>query len=877
MDSITLIGLFLGIVGFISAMFTIWPFFGISGPEKLLENPVRSTVIVIGTLVIAVVFCYIIIYLLKFFQRNEAPVLSTNSSSEQNDMIDISHLPRPSTELVGRDSELTQLTNALENQEVYIAYICAGGGVGKSALTFTWLQNMQPSYHGVTKVFAWSFYSQGSHDTQNSSVPFFQVALPFFGFIGELPKDDVEKGRVLARCLRNQSFILVLDGLEPLQHPSYILDGELKDVAIKEFLVEVHFCGLAQKRGLIVISSRQPLVESDAWSKKRYLIINLQTLSNTNGRILLDKLGVKGREDELEQASEDMGGHALALVLLGKMLVSQFAGKIERRDRLPPLSTDARLGGHALRVLRWYEQYWKTSFWLAFLLSIRGTSFLRRWESKERNFLNLLSLFDRPMGLAEKEILVKKAQCAAPLRALSDVSWQQLEKTLENASLLLRSEEVRTYWDCHPLIRDYFSQCFQKTQPELFYQAHYVLFEYYQSIPTKQQPDTLEELEPLYQAVVHGCLAGEYYKAGFDVYWKRILREKEYYSQAKLGAYSRDLTALAAFFSQGQGWSQPVEHGLTDENQAWFLGTASFCLMSLGRLTEAVESRQAELIFHERMENWRKAARTAQNLVDLMMPLGRLAEAKLSAQQAIDYANKSGDLYGQMKSYAYLATVCHRQGQFTRAIEAFETAEQFQKQSEPELPQMYALWGFRYCSLLLEQVTDNKDAVQQVLARGKYILEIAEGKKLLFDISLGHLTLARAYFKLGQMEQTATYFDQAVEGIHKAGKIDRTPPFSIGRAHFYLHQQRIEEARRDLEEARQIIYRSGMKLYEVDYHLAMCEYCHLTQQLSESEQHLNKARALIQATGYRSRDVKVLELAQIICPMGAKQTYRVST
>ncbi len=872
MSGITLVGLFSSIVNFLSNIFMMLPFFGVTSPEKLAESKI---VLFIGALLVIIVFSYGVVKWL--IQRDKISIISQDSSNVPNDTIDISRLPRPSTELVGRINELTQLTNALTNEKVYVAYIWAGGGVGKSALAFTWLQNMQPDYHGVKKVFAWSFYSQGSHDTQNSSVPFFQVALPFFGFVGDIPKDDVDKGRALAKCLRNQSFILVLDGLEPLQHPSYILDGELKDVAIKEFLTEVHFYGLSQKMSLVVISSRQPLVESDAWSKNRYITIELQTLSNEDGRVLLDKLGVKGKREELEQASGDMGGHALALVLLGKMLVSQFVGKIERRDQLPPLSADAKLGGHALRVLRWYEQYWKTPFWLALLLKIPGTSFLRRWESKERNFLNLLSLFDRPMGLAEKDVLVKKAQCTAPLRALTDMNWLRLEKTLENASLLLRSEGERTYWDCHPLIRDHFSQCFQKTQPESFRQAHLVLFEYYQSVVSiEQQPNTVEELDPLYQAVVHGCLAGEYYKAGYDVYWLRILREKKYYSQENLGAYSRDLTVLAAFFPHG--WARPVEHGLTEINQAWLLGMASSCLMSLGRLTEAVEPRQVCLKLYENMENWRAAARTAQHLVDLMMPLGRLAEAEQLAQQAITYANQSKDLSKQMTSHAYLATVHHRQGKFASAIEAFKIAEQFQNQWEPDSSIMYSFCGFRYCSLLLE-TTDEVDDVNKVLERGQYILTKAQTKEKSFDISLGYLTLARAHFKLGQMEQTATYFDQAaiyfdqaatyfdqaVAGIHKAGKIDRTPPFSIGRARFYLRQQRVEEAQRDLEEARQIIHRSGMKLYEVDYHLVMCEYYHLTKQFSESKHHLSEAKRLINnVTGYYSRNIQVAELEAML-------------
>ena len=88
---------------------------------------------------------------------------------------------------------MAQITAAFVEEKTKIVTIIAGGGVGKSALTWNWLQQMQPNYGGSELVFGWSFYSQGSHQTANSSAPFFQEALPFFGFEGKLPSDEIEK------------------------------------------------------------------------------------------------------------------------------------------------------------------------------------------------------------------------------------------------------------------------------------------------------------------------------------------------------------------------------------------------------------------------------------------------------------------------------------------------------------------------------------------------------------------------------------------------------------------------------------------------------------------------------------------------------------
>jgi len=453
------------------------------------------------------------------------------------------------------------------------------------------------------------------------------------------------------------------------------------------------------------------------------------------------------------------------------------------------------------------------------------------------------------MGLVEKNELVKKADCASPLRDLNQIEWQQLEKTLENTGVLVYNEGMRTQWDCHPLIRSYFAQQFKETRPDQFQQAHLVLFEYYQKVPQKQQPDTLEELEPLYRAVVHGCLAGEYQKALYAVYWKRIRRGKEGYSTHKLGAYSQDLTALAAFFPQR--WLQPVQQGLSEADQAWLLGEASLCLMSLGRLTEAVEPRKVALKIHIKVENWIESSKDAKHLVKLWLSLGRLKEAADAATQAIDYAEKSADLSQQWASYAYRATVLHRQGQMTQAQQDFIAAEQLQQQCPPFNPQLFSLSGFQYCAWLLDQPDVD---LLQVVARGEDALEKSKTYAESLGIPCDQLTLARAYRQLGNTTQATDYFEKAVSGIREANQTLFLPMFLIDRANFYLDQQQFDEALRDLTEAWQIIKRSDMKLYAVDYHLAMSRYARVKQP-EAVQSHEDEAKRLIDATGYYLRKV----------------------
>ncbi len=804
---------------------------------------------------------------LQQLQNTLAQILGRDPFIE--DHADIRRLPRPLARLVGRAAELQQLDQALFDDKVRVVVLEAGGGVGKSALSFAWLQAMQPDYHGYAKVFAWSFYSQDLHETYTSSAEFFQAALPFLGYTAELPTDDVEKGRALAQLLKVQPILLILDGLEPLQHPPQVLDGELKDSALKALLDDVYAQGC---HGLVLVSSRQPVVELDEWDAAYYRHLPLATLPAVDGARLLTHLGVNGFAADLQAACEELGGHALALVLLGRLLKQRFNGLIERRDCLPPLWEEPKKGGHALRVLKFYET--------------QGSESQDTWP-RVQAVLFLLGLFDRPMGLLEHDALLKKADIAAPLRDLDELAWQRLEQHLEQAGLLLTAHiksasfydennpAFRTEWDTHPLIRSYFGHRFAHIQPEAFCQAHQVLFEYYQAVPGQQQPDSLQDLQPLYRAVVHGCLAGEYKNTLYDVYNERIQRKKGY-SVRELGAYSQNLTALTAFFPQG--WNQPVQQGLSEGDQAWLLAVASFCLMSLGRLSEAVKPRQADLKLSKKIGDWEGASNTAQNLVNLYLPLGRVDEATQAAQQALDYAQQAEDLFEQIASQAYLGHGLHRQGEEAAALQAFVRAEALQAQRQPDTPQLYSLAGFLYCALLLDQA-ETAEAVQQVVARGEYALKIGKRNNHLLTIALDHLTLARAHWRLQQPPTAAEYFQQAVAGIRKASFTLYLPFFLIDRANFYLEHcmrdhasgkgvlpEPFQQAQADLQEAGNIIRRCGMKLYQVDWHLAMARLEDLKAAQPaqapatslptpdvDAAQHRTQARDLIKLTGYKLR------------------------
>ena len=134
-------------------------------------------------------------------------------------VVAISGLPETGYErLVGREAELTRLDEAWSDGKTNILSLIAEGGAGKSALVNEWLTRLQAdSYRGAERVLGWSFYSQGSKERATAADAFLDWALDKLGVQVETTSASA-KGEAIAEALTKRRVLLVLDGVEPLQH-----------------------------------------------------------------------------------------------------------------------------------------------------------------------------------------------------------------------------------------------------------------------------------------------------------------------------------------------------------------------------------------------------------------------------------------------------------------------------------------------------------------------------------------------------------------------------------------------------------------------------------------------------------------------------------
>ncbi|MEE8583799.1 MAG: hypothetical protein V3T83_03000 [Acidobacteriota bacterium] len=265
------------------------------------------------------------------------------------------------------------------------------------------------------------------------------------------------------------------------------------------------------------------------------------------------------------------------------------------------------------------------------------------------------------------------------------------------------------------------------------------------------------------------------------------------------------------------------------------------------------------------------------------------------ARHSVELADRSGDAEERMINRTTLADGLHQSGDLAQARSLFQQAEQMQKEMQPQYPLLYSLQGYQYCELLLggcEALAWTPPAPQtlsvpsrpQALSRCREVRERAE-KVLqraatdphnpILDFALDQLTLGRTFLLEAALDAPSPdllspaqhHLDRAVTGLRQAGRQDDMPRGLIARAQLRRFQFQhsgdeafAQQAQLDLAEAAQIASRGPMPLSQADIHLEQSRLHHALGNLNQAREHLTKAKAIIEKTGYHRRDQEVMAL-----------------
>ena len=497
--------------------------------------------------------------------------------------ISVARLPITANIVFGREEDIAFLDAAWSDPQINVVTIVAWAGVGKSTLVNHWLRRIaREHYRSAELVFGWSFYRQGSRGQSASADEFLDAALAWFGDPNPRIGTAWEKGERLARLVTHRRTLLVLDGLEPLQHPPGPQEGRLREPSLQTLLREL----AAFNAGLCVITTRLPIADIADHEHGSARCRELDQLSSAAGVELLRVLGVKGDEAELRTASDEFSGHCLALTLLGSYLTDALDGDIRRREEVSKrLAHDVRKGAHARAIMESYQTWFG--------------------EGPELSVLRILGLFDRPADAKAVESLLKSPAIGGLTESLTDLSptgWRTILAKLRRARLLAAEDPHNLgNLDAHPLVREFFGEQLRSEQTDAWKECNRRLYHYYRSL-APQLPDSFREMEPLFLATVCGCNAGLFREALHEVYIARIQRGDASFAAKILGARGALLSVLAHFFEPGR-WGSLMEttvdgQNLTAEDQVFVLMQAGLNL-SATRGFSAPEAR----ICYERAES----------------------------------------------------------------------------------------------------------------------------------------------------------------------------------------------------------------------------------------------------------------------------------
>jgi tetratricopeptide (TPR) repeat protein len=697
-------------------------------------------------------------------------------------------------EWTGRDELLKQITSDWMNPQKHVTGLIGFGGEGKSSLARMWVETLNVGRSTFDGLFWWGFYENRSVDE------FLEAALNYLsgGRIDprQVPSSST-RAQIIGAMLGSGRYLFVLDGLEVMQHQEGDQYGLLQSNDLRDLLT---FFARPDNQSFCLITSRAPLL--DLMEYTTYTHRDVDRLLPADGRALLKRLGVHpsptlgrgvgGEADAaLDKVVSDWDGHALTLSLLGSYLSEHFGGDLTHLADIPVPTADEPRYERVHRVLRRYDEH---------------------LTDTEREFLKLFSAFRTPVHEDAFEKVF--APLLANIGARHVVPLPEMVTRLVAYRILRHDAASKTY-TAHPLIRNHYFALFTKGGASQEKVAHEQIKDYYLSIAgdTPEYP-ALDDLKPLIEVVHHACQAGAYDEA------HKICRERIYQSNTRvlvnqLSAWETAYSLMLEFFPSGDTSQEPEVSDSGDKR--WILNEIGLCLMSLGRLREAVPFYERANVIQLAQQDWHNASLTYQNLADLHASLGALAASAESAAQALDLARKADNKQDMVNSMGFQAWTAHLLGDVKSASTIYIEAETLQREIQPPLRYHYSTDGIKHADHLRRM--GQSDYARRVTEAN---LQICERNHWPDDTSRSHRVLGDLDSDSGDHASARAHYESALKIARGISYRPALIEALLGRGRWAAkHMKDANAAFSDLNEALNYAVEGGYRIYEADIRVAL--------------------------------------------------------
>ena len=710
----------------------------------------------------------------------------------------------PEVNFVGRKDMLETITQWYKNPDVRIGGLIGWGGVGKSALVREWYDELGANNIQPDGIFWWGFY-------RNAYLEQFLNALLRYVSGGQIEPDTIkstrEKTERIKEYIGRGEYLIILDGLEEMQKGQ--TSGEqFGCMEHRECGDMLKFMADTKGNGMCLISTRYPLTDIQNYEGTVYQKIEVESLSTEDARALFEKVGVKGSREEIESVINEYDGHALSLTLLSKYLVEDFGGDIKKTKEIPAFHSDEEAGGKAHRILLWYA---------------------KQLTEEQSGFMKIFSLFRRAVREEDFEGVFRakmETEMNQALTAMSEFAFKRMVDNLVDRRLISKAPD-NTY-ATHPLIKNYFESIFDEEDKKL---CHKRIYEYIGGY-APERADTLEEMQPFFEQVYHGCAAGLYDEVNANIRREKIYRGNEKVLVHKLGAWETALSLVKTFFPEGDLSQMPLVSENSD--QSWLLNEAGFALLNTGRPKEAEGLFVRKTKMQIEAEDWKNASGGYINLADLQFRIGELESGLESAGKALEMAEKAKDDLYIVFSKAYLGWILYLLGKTEEAEEQFHRADELEEKISGN--RLYSQRGVNYATFLI-----SIKRIDEALELTKQNLEICERYNAINDISRCRRCLGAIERAKGNYKEAEGHIRKALDIARKVGypAIEIEALLEYGRLD--LDMGRYEDAIGDADQALKICGRTGFKLYVAKAEMVLAKAYLVLKDFEKAESLANSA------------------------------------
>jgi tetratricopeptide (TPR) repeat protein len=684
----------------------------------------------------------------------------------------------PEPKFVGQEELRKTITKWYNNPEVRIGTLIGWGGVGKSALIRKWYDSLEENDIHPDGIFWWGFY-------RNAYLDQFLNALLRYVSHGEVEPESIksawEKTDRIKEYLHQDTYLIVLDGLEQMQKSES--GDDFGKMIPRECTELLHYIADVSKAGgLCLITTRYPLKDLDAWRERSYKEQPVTELSVPDSLRMLRERGVTGSDEAITEVINRYKGHALSLTSLAGYLKRYYAGDITQAPDITFVLSDKERFKDVNKLLRKYAEM---------------------MSEPERVFLQIFSLFRTEITETDFAIVfrhrVKGTEFNEVLVKMDKLDFRDLVSGLVDWRLISYDETKKTY-ATHPLIKGYFESTFDEKDKKL---CHKHLYQYF-GLYALEWPETLEEMQPLFEQVYHGCAAGLYDEVHDKIFIKGLDRGEAYIVH-KLGAWDTARSIMLNFFPSLDLSRLPRVS--KKRAQSYLLNNIGLALKNLGRPKEAEKPFLTAIQMFIENKDWKNASAGYENLADLQIKTGELESGLDNSKESLDAAEKAKSNWHILVSKSSLAWILHLLGKTKEAGEVFKQSDELETKVSGY--QLYSLRGVHYADFLTSM---NK--IDEAFELTKQNLEICQRNNLTNDISRCHRCLGALEWIKGNHEDAEAHLQTALELARKVGQpaLEIEALIEFGRLH--LDRGKYGDAVKSANAVLKLCERTGFKLYE---------------------------------------------------------------